>query len=130
MNEQLLNFGFHTRHMDQLPASRSARFAAIGLTLLLSLALPVLAAAPRHPADRMALVFAPWLDQAQVMQRIAAADQRLVRFGRLDFVAVVEGGADSRGPADVWLRLDPVVAAGCRLVSPFTANSLQGPQRL
>jgi hypothetical protein len=71
----------------------------------------------RATTDAVAVLFAPWVGAETAMQRVAAAGARIVRFGALPFIIVVEPEGEEfrtriaeRGALAI---LDPVALAAC-----------------
>jgi hypothetical protein len=65
----------------------------------------------------LAVLFAPWVDAADAMQRAGDAGARIVRFGALPFIVVVEPHrpdfADRVTERGAVLLLDPRALAAC-----------------
>ncbi|MGE3987373.1 hypothetical protein [Pseudorhodoplanes sp.] len=94
--------------------------AMIALLLAASLVLPVgtsLSARGSEGSRVVAVLFAPWVDAAGAMQRVADAGARIVRFGALPFIVVAEAGdaefSDRIAARGAWMTLDPRVIAAC-----------------
>lgn len=84
------------------------------LTLVAPLAL---IAAPKDMDEGVAVVFAPWIDEATAMSRVGAAGGAVIRAGNVGFISVAmpqspEFATDIRA-AGAWLLLDPQVVGGC-----------------
>lgn len=73
-------------------------FKEFAMPVLLAIAgvgvLAVLAATPERNATRVALVFAPWTAQADVLRALAGHDLRILRRGWNDSVVIVDIAAD------------------------------------
>jgi hypothetical protein len=92
------------------------------LALLLAASLLIQTGALSQPADQgenpaVAVLFAPWVDSGSAMQRAGEAGARIVRFGALPFIVVVEperadfaARVTERGAV---LILDPRTLAAC-----------------
>lgn len=95
-----------------------ARAALLLLFCCMTLAAPLaLIAGPKDAGEGVAVVFAPWIDEATAMSRVGAAGGAVVRAGGAGFVSVVipqspDFENDIRA-AGAWLLLDPQVVGGC-----------------
>lgn len=99
--------------------------ALLGAAALLSMsAAAAMALAPKRDAAGVAVIFAPWTAAEDSLSRAVGAGGRFVRFGGLEFVAVVEPEAPdyaARARANgAWLIADPVALAAC--LKPFVRN--------
>ncbi|GGK26856.1 hypothetical protein [Salinarimonas ramus] len=96
------------------------------LFVLVSLVLPLAAAAPGDARVGTAVVFAPWTSQADVFARIGESGGALVSAGAFPFVAVAtaqrpDAFASAVRAAGAWALLDPRTLGGC-LVPRETAR--------
>jgi len=95
-----------------------SRIAFLIVFVLLTLAAPLaLIAGPKDMGEGVAVVFAPWIDEATAMSRVGEAGGAVIRAGNLGFISVAmpaspDFAADIR-KAGAWLLLDPQVVGGC-----------------
>ncbi|HLH11899.1 MAG TPA: hypothetical protein VKV77_08475 [Methylovirgula sp.] len=77
---------------------------------------------PRHPADGVAVVFAPWTNGASALVHAVSAGARFVRYGKRPFiVVVVPDVADYESRAfgeGALLVVDPQALSACLSVLP------------
>jgi len=89
----------------------------------------LLVAAPSDARSGVAVVFAPWVDEAQAMSRVAESGGALVRPGAFSFITVAIPKAPDFAArvrsAGAWILLDPQFLDGCF----FTETSLQQDTR-
>jgi hypothetical protein len=103
-----------------LPLFRRTMFD-IGLLVCLSLgalyATARIGLLPDHPADGVAVIFAPWTAADQTFSRAVQSGGRFVRYGGFPFIAVVipnnEDYSQRMLDAGAWLVVDPKVLAAC-----------------
>ena len=76
-----------------------------------------LIAGPEDMGEGVAVVFAPWTDEATAMSRVGAAGGAVIRAGGADFISVAipqsPDFADAIRAAGAWLLLDPQLVGGC-----------------
>ncbi|MGY6646731.1 MAG: hypothetical protein ACXIVD_16090 [Salinarimonas sp.] len=95
-----------------------SRTAFLIAFVLMTLGAPLaLVAGPKDVNAGVAVVFAPWIDEATAMSRVGEAGGAVIRAGNLGFISVVmpdspEFANDIR-KAGAWLLLDPQVVGGC-----------------
>jgi len=89
-------------------------------TLMLPL---LLVAAPSDARSGVAVVFAPWVGQAQAMALVADSGGALVRTGGFSFITVAipvsPDFADRVRSAGAWFLLDPQLVDGCFSTDTF-----------
>lgn len=95
-----------------------SRIAFLLVFALLTLAAPLaLVAGPKDTGEGVAVVFAPWIDEATAMSRVGEAGGAVIRAGNLGFISVAMPAspdfADDIRKAGAWLLLDPQVIGGC-----------------
>ena len=94
------------------------RFSLLLAFSLFTLGAPLaLMAGPKDMGEGVAIVFAPWTDEATAMSRVGAAGGAVVRAGGAGFISVAmpqspEFAKDIRA-AGAWLLLDPQIVGGC-----------------
>lgn len=119
---------FHLR--ARVDGRRGTAFLpALGLLILSTALLAVLAVRPADDAATVAVVFPPWLDRSAVLSRIAGAGLPIVRDGGLASIVVVslEGRRREsiRDRLGAWFLIDPKVAGACfRLARPPVSRDL------
>lgn len=95
-----------------------SRIAFVLFFTLLTLAAPLaLIAGPKDMSEGVAVVFAPWTDEATAMGRVGDAGGAVIRTGNLGFISIAipaspEFAEDVR-KAGAWLLLDPQIVGGC-----------------
>lgn len=104
--------------------------ALLGAAALFSVAAAAaVAVAPKRDAAGIAVIFAPWTAPEDSLSRAVAAGGRFVRFGALEFVAIVaperpDYAARVRA-SGAWLIADPVALAAC--LKPLFPNRSRMP---
>ncbi|MCC5976750.1 MAG: hypothetical protein JJU21_01685 [Salinarimonas sp.] len=94
------------------------RVALLLLFGLATLGAPLaLIAGPKDASDGIAVIFAPWIDEATAMSRVGDAGGAVIRAGGAGFVSVVmpqsPDFAQNIRAAGAWLLLDPQVVGVC-----------------
>ncbi len=105
------------------------RFLLLSFTVATLLLPLLLVAAPSDARSGVAVVFAPWVDEAQAMTRVAESGGALVRTGAFSFITVAIPKAPDFAArvrsAGAWILLDPQFLDGCF----FNETSLQQDTR-
>lgn len=87
-----------------------------------------LVASPSDERNGVAVVFAPWVGEAQAMSLVAESGGALVRTGALSFVTVAIPKAPDFAArvrsAGAWLLLDPQFLDGCFSLTPSFSRDI------
>jgi hypothetical protein len=97
--------------------------------VLATLVFPLLlVAAPSDARNGVAVVFAPWVGEAQAMSLVAESGGALVRTGAFSFITVAIPKAPDFAArvrsAGAWILLDPQFLDGCFSSPPSSSRKL------
>ena len=88
----------------------------------------LLVAAPSDARNGVAVVFAPWVGEAQAMSLVAESGGALVRTGAFSFITVAIPKAPDFAArvrsAGAWLLLDPQFLDGCFSLTPSLSREI------
>jgi len=96
---------------------------------LATLILPLLlVAAPSDERNGVAVVFAPWVGEAQAMSLVAESGGAIVRTGAFSFITVAIPKAPDFAArirsAGAWILLDPQFLEGCLDLTPSFSRDI------